>query len=66
MKEIIILYEFPLILTKDKHFISQLKDWKEKAPPHYRGGRILVIPEDAILVMPPINVSVEGLKLKHD
>lgn len=48
MKDIEILYEFPVILTKDK-------DWRVKQVA--KSGAIIILPEDAVLVALPINVE---------
>jgi hypothetical protein len=44
MREIPILYEFPVILTKDHRFIDDV--------PKIEQGSIIILPEDAVLVMP--------------
>jgi hypothetical protein len=45
MREIPILYEFPVIFTKDRDFLENT--------PHIEQGAIVLLPEDAVLVMPP-------------
>lgn len=42
MKEITILYDLPIILTKDENFV--------KGIPNIRKGDIILLPQDAILV----------------
>lgn len=52
MKDIEILTELPIVFTKDRKFAGQFKDKKS------RKGDIITLPEDAILVVPPVNVEV--------
>lgn len=46
MSEIIILDQAPAILTKDSQWLSRFK-------PVMKQGSIIVLPPDAILVLPP-------------
>lgn len=47
MDQIPILYEWPLILTKDVEFVKSLKDFKPNR------GVVIALPEDAIVVCFP-------------
>lgn len=53
MNEIIILNEAPAILTKDGQWASRVK-------PNLKRGSIIVLPPDAVLVMPPTNPKKEN------
>lgn len=48
-----IIYELPVILTKDKSFSDKMErneKWR---------GRIVLLPEDAVLFVPPTITSIE-------
>ena len=51
--EITILYEAPMILTKNKEWAEEFRTTTVK-----ERGRIILLPEDAVLVSLPINVQV--------
>ncbi len=51
MEEIVILDTYPTILTKDKSFIELLK--QQGMTPENK-GRVILLPEDAVLVAHPI------------
>lgn len=50
MSDIEILNEYPVIFTKDR-------DWVESRPV-VKPGSIVVLPDDAILCVPPVTISV--------
>lgn len=47
MREIIVLYKMPVILTKDE-------DWMKQRKGHYvSDGQVILLPEDAVLINLP-------------
>lgn len=54
-----ILDDLPIIFTKDKTWWD---DWKEKHD-RIRPGMVMLLPEDAVLAMPPRIVGIEMPKL---
>lgn len=57
MKEIKILDTLPLIFTKDQNFIkniSEQKNIREQNHVHPNSGKIILLPEDAVLVLLPL------------
>lgn len=51
-KQIRILTEYPAILTKDK-------EWANRYKPRIEPGAIVILPEDAVLVLPPEVMSID-------
>lgn len=49
MKEIKVLDGFPVILTKDK-------EWLKNGVISMKPGEICLLPEDAVLVLPPLRI----------
>lgn len=52
MKAIRVLTKFPVILTKDKQFLEQLKHPAKE-------GSIFILPDDAVLVLPKVEDPVD-------
>jgi len=59
MKEITILNEPPVILTKDVNFMNKIKKRGIN-----KSGDIILLPEDAILVQMPIYKIIDSKSLK--
>lgn len=53
MTKITILHEYPVVLTKDA-------DWMNRTKPTMKPGAIVILPADAVLVIPPENIEVKG------
>lgn len=56
MEEITVLYDLPIIFTKDAQFVKNFKENKAKH------GQIILLPKDAVLAVPPQIMSIEDKK----